>query len=306
MTSSSRATLCIFTLALTVAPLVGCGGSPTAAATPSSDPHASPPPEGTAISSAPQPSGTAIASDAPPSRAECDAFMDVVARTTIVRAAIQREPSTAEKAADWAQRVSEIAEAAQKLAIANNDLTIEKTNLIGRLTDLATDLRQLEAAEKTRDPLKASAAHKHVLSTSEQVEVLTREPAARCSGDPKLLRASPGRLPPAKVQDVVRDHAGDFKRCYEEGLKRDPKLAGRVALRFVIGTSGAVTDAKTVSPTDPIPPDAIAPPSASNLAALTDAKVLACAVDVVKKLTFAKPDGGAVTVVYPLTFASKP
>ncbi|MFO0588514.1 MAG: AgmX/PglI C-terminal domain-containing protein [Polyangiaceae bacterium] len=308
MSFSLRATLPVFVLALAAAPLTACGGPQAAASTPSPsvDPSASPTPAGTATSTAPQPSGTSIASDAPPTRAECDAFMDVVARTTVVRAAIQREPATAAKAADWAARVSEIAESANKLAIANDDLAIEKANLIGRLTDLATDLQKLEASEKTRDPVKTAAAHKHVLATSEQVEVLTREPAARCSGDPKLLQATPGRLAASKVQAVMQAHFDDFTKCYVDGLKRDPKLAGRIAIRFGISPAGAVSDARIVAPTDPIPPDAIAPPSTSTLPALTDAQVLSCAIAATNKLQFPKPDGGAVTVVYPFTFTRTP
>ena len=284
-------------------------GSPQSAGTaaapsPSSDETATTT-AATSPSSTPTSSGAA-ASDAPPTKAECDAFMDVVARTTIVRAAIQREPSTAAKAADWAARISELAEDAKRLAVSHPDLTIERINLIGRLTDLASDLRALEIAEKGRDPAKKAAAHKHVLETSEQVEVLTREPAARCAGDTKLLLPSPGRLAASKVMEVVRAHFDDFKKCYEDGLKRDAKLSGRVAVRFVIGASGAVDASAAVPPNDPIPPDAIAPPSTSALPALNDAKTLECAASTMKKLTFPKPDGGAVTVVYPFTFSTTP
>jgi hypothetical protein len=40
-----------------------------------------------------------------------------------------------------------------------------------------------------------------------------------------------------------------FRRCYEEGLRRDQRLAGRVALELVIGPSGAVERTVTSSAT---------------------------------------------------------
>jgi hypothetical protein len=40
-----------------------------------------------------------------------------------------------------------------------------------------------------------------------------------------------------------------FRRCYEEGLRRDQRLAGRVALELVVGPSGAVERTVTASAT---------------------------------------------------------
>jgi hypothetical protein len=40
-----------------------------------------------------------------------------------------------------------------------------------------------------------------------------------------------------------------FRRCYEEGLRRDQRLAGRVALELVVGPSGAVERAVTAGAT---------------------------------------------------------
>ncbi|MEO6601309.1 MAG: AgmX/PglI C-terminal domain-containing protein, partial [Polyangiaceae bacterium] len=52
-----------------------------------------------------------------------------------------------------------------------------------------------------------------------------------------------GRLPPEVVQRIVRQNYGRFRMCYENGLRSNPNLTGRVTARFVIGREGAVTNA---------------------------------------------------------------
>lgn len=93
-----------------------------------------------------------------------------------------------------------------------------------------------------------------------------------------------GRLPPERIQSVVRASFPTFKRCYEAGLARDPKLAGTVSVRFTIDTSGLVEGA------------------ANDGSSLPDQAVVACIVGAFGKLVFEKPNGGVVTVVYPIVF----
>ena len=94
-----------------------------------------------------------------------------------------------------------------------------------------------------------------------------------------------GRLPPEVIQRIVRQHFGIFRRCYQDGLKRDPSLAGRVAIKFVVDTTGAVSRADR-------------DPSTT----LSDAAVVSCVVSGFRSLSFPQPEGGIVTVVYPLIF----
>jgi hypothetical protein len=94
-----------------------------------------------------------------------------------------------------------------------------------------------------------------------------------------------GRLPPEAVQRVVRANAGRYRACYEAGLARNPSLEGRVAVKFVIDRSGAV---------------AVAQDGGSDL---PDAGVVACVVRSVLGLSFPSPEGGVVTVTYPLVFS---
>jgi hypothetical protein len=91
-----------------------------------------------------------------------------------------------------------------------------------------------------------------------------------------------GRLPPETIQAIVRANYDRVKHCYEAGLARDPKLAGRVGIRFVIARDGKVSSTRVADCT------------------LPDCSVAQCVRDEFKSLTFPEPEGGIVTVVYPL------
>jgi len=95
-----------------------------------------------------------------------------------------------------------------------------------------------------------------------------------------------GSLPPDVVRSVVQRHMARIRYCYEQGLTRDPSLAGTVKIRFVIAADGAV---------------ATATESDSTLGAPT---VTSCIVRTFQSMVFPAPSGGIVTVTYPLTFAS--
>lgn len=94
-----------------------------------------------------------------------------------------------------------------------------------------------------------------------------------------------GRLPPEIIQRVVRQNFGRFKACYEIGLRSNPSLAGRVAVRFVIGHDGAVGSA------------------ANGGSDLPDANVVSCVTRAFHGLSFPHPENGIVTVTYPIVFS---
>jgi Ca-activated chloride channel family protein len=94
-----------------------------------------------------------------------------------------------------------------------------------------------------------------------------------------------GRLPPEVIQRIVRMNFGRFRFCYEQGLRRDPRLGGRVAVRFVIGRDGAVAAAESAG------------------SDLPSGEVIGCVVRSFSALSFPQPEGGVVTVVYPIVFA---
>lgn len=94
-----------------------------------------------------------------------------------------------------------------------------------------------------------------------------------------------GRLPPEVIQRIVRQNFGRFRLCYENGLRTNSTLGGRVAVKFTIDKSGAV-----VSPAD----------GGSDL---PDKAVVSCVVKGFTNLSFPQPEGGTVAVVYPIVFA---
>jgi len=105
---------------------------------------------------------------------------------------------------------------------------------------------------------------------------------------PRIRTAEPtvgGRLPPEVVQRIVRQNFGRFRFCYERGLAQNPSLEGRVAVRFVIDRSGAVSTA------------------AAEPGGMPDPSVASCVAQGFLGLSFPPPEGGIVTVSYPIMFA---
>jgi hypothetical protein len=94
-----------------------------------------------------------------------------------------------------------------------------------------------------------------------------------------------GRLFPEVIQRIVRQNFGRFRLCYESGLRADPLLQGRVSIRFIIAKDGRVS-------------------STSNAGSdLPSTAVVACVARAFQGLAFPAPDGGIVTVTYPLVFS---
>lgn len=93
-----------------------------------------------------------------------------------------------------------------------------------------------------------------------------------------------GRLPADAIQRVVRQNFGRFRTCYEAALRTNPTLSGRIATKFVIDRSGAVSMAQDGGSDMP------------------DRSVVSCVVRNFSNLSFPAPDGGIVTVVYPIHF----
>lgn len=94
-----------------------------------------------------------------------------------------------------------------------------------------------------------------------------------------------GRLPAEVIQRIVRQNFGRFRLCYENGLRTSPTLQGRVAVKFVIDRSGAVSTAS------------------DGGSDLPDQGVVRCVVRGFGNLSFPQPEGGIVTVVYPISFS---
>jgi len=93
-----------------------------------------------------------------------------------------------------------------------------------------------------------------------------------------------GGLPSEVIARIVRQNFGRFRLCYEDALRKNPALAGRVAVRFGIDRSGAVSSV------------------ADGGSDIPDATMIACVTRGFGNLSFPQPEGGSVEVVYPIVF----
>ncbi len=94
-----------------------------------------------------------------------------------------------------------------------------------------------------------------------------------------------GHLPPEVIQRIVRQNDGRYRFCYQQALKTNPELTGRVAVKFLIARDGSVAF------------------SADGGSDIPDAGVRQCVVSSFTQLSFPAPDSGVVTVVYPIVFS---
>lgn len=107
----------------------------------------------------------------------------------------------------------------------------------------------------------------------------TRPPRIRPDGITTV-----GRLPSEVIQRIVRQNFGRYRFCYEQGLRTNPNLQGRVSVRFVIGRDGSVSQVQNGGSDMP------------------DANVVGCVVRSFYGLSFPSPENGIVTVSYPIMF----
>ena len=101
---------------------------------------------------------------------------------------------------------------------------------------------------------------------------------------PRGVTVVSGKIPGEVIQRIVRQSFGRFRVCYEAGLRNNPALSGRVAVRFAIDRHGAVANAS------------------NGGSDLPDSTVVSCIVRSFSGLSFPEPEGGLVTVVYPIRF----
>jgi hypothetical protein len=111
----------------------------------------------------------------------------------------------------------------------------------------------------------------------------------RASGTGVTLRQGAtqvtGQLPPEVIQRIVRQNFGRFRLCYENGLRSNPNLSGRVNVSFSIDGTGSVTEVK------------------DGGSDLPDSSVVTCVVHGFEKLSFPEPENKKpVKVVYPIIF----
>lgn len=118
------------------------------------------------------------------------------------------------------------------------------------------------------------------------------------TGFPPQERRYPFAFAPRKadltddqIVTTVKAHVGDIKACYEDALKEDSELKGKLVIEFTVGSDGKVISTRKVE---------------SNM---KSAKMEGCVLGKAKTWPFPKPKGvGNVVFPYPfdLTPVTKP
>jgi hypothetical protein len=104
-------------------------------------------------------------------------------------------------------------------------------------------------------------------------------------GGVKAATTISGKLPPEVIQRVVQKQFPRIRKCYADGLRDNPMLEGRMAVRLVIEKDGSVSSASDAGSTMP------------------DRNVSRCVLRTFHELHFPEPEGGGLlTLVYPIAF----
>lgn len=111
--------------------------------------------------------------------------------------------------------------------------------------------------------------------------------ATSTSAAPSASASAPvaGRLPPEVIQRIVHENAAGFQQCYEDAAKNSPNIHGRTSTRILIDRTGHVSISSDLGSEGTLP-----------------AEVGKCVAEHFEKLVFPAPEGGTLTVVYPLIF----
>lgn len=97
-----------------------------------------------------------------------------------------------------------------------------------------------------------------------------------------------GSLSKRIILRILKRRAGALLRCYHKGLKRKPNLRGRMAVKFIISSTGLVQHANVEAST------------------LGDKRVEQCVLKTIEKTKFPSCGGGGIVIVIvPIVFAIK-
>jgi hypothetical protein len=93
-----------------------------------------------------------------------------------------------------------------------------------------------------------------------------------------------GSIDKELVRKVIQDHAAQIRYCYEQQLAINPRLAGKVSIKWVINGDGSASS----------------PQVDGGATTLEDAKVHDCMMSRITSWQFPKPKGGGIAVItYP-------
>jgi TonB family protein len=134
------------------------------------------------------------------------------------------------------------------------------------------------------------------LDTKSATEVGTKVGRVEGRSTPGVVRArvtaipqsigGEGHLDRGEIQKVVNAHVHQVQGCYERQLMKDPSLAGKITLEWVIDGSGGVASVRVRQST------------------VHSAEVASCIQGAIQRWKFRAPQGGSVTVTYPFAFST--
>lgn len=148
-----------------------------------------------------------------------------------------------------------------------------------RLRRLPGDSALVEVRARPRDAMGQLDAYAGDRNSSRGSMGWLGTPGGGRARRPEPVR---GRLSREAIQQVVRVNLPEVRACYEAGLERQPELAGRVVVHFVIAANGAIDSAEVRED------------------GLGDGAVAECIVADIRGWHFPEPEGhGVVGVTYP-------
>jgi outer membrane biosynthesis protein TonB len=126
---------------------------------------------------------------------------------------------------------------------------------------------------------KAVATTKKDADTEKRIKV-------RVGGGTLGGMSGTGKIDKGSVARVFQRRKGAIKYCYEKALKTNPKVSGKVSIRFQIGTAGRITNVTVTANTT------------------GDSSIGACISGKVQSWRFPPAEGGAVTFTHTFILSS--
>ncbi|MGK4000882.1 AgmX/PglI C-terminal domain-containing protein [Sorangium sp. So ce1024] len=201
---------------------------------------------------------------------------------------------------------------AASVRVADPELGQEAKHVRESFSRTSTALRKLRASLILNKPnlKKAGAARAGLERELDKGAKVVRSIAGRCKSNPYEPMKGRAHIPPHVVRRVVHENFGAMRACYEKGLRKNPKLEGRIPVHLVVNAQGKVTYAGDADRPPADAPLLIALPSpgatapSSSAPPLRDEAVVDCVLGVFRGLRFpALADNKSVaTVVYPVVF----
>ncbi|WP_437631059.1 hypothetical protein [Sorangium sp. So ce854] len=204
----------------------------------------------------------------------------------------------------WAQAAS--------VRVADPELGRDARHVRESFSRTSTALRKLRASLILNKPnlKKAGAARAGLERELDKGAKVVRSIAGRCKTNPYEPMKGKAHIPPHVVRRVVHENFGPMRACYEKGLRKNPKLEGRIPVHLVVDGQGKVTYAGDADRPPADAPLLIALPSpgaaapSSPAPPLRDQAVVDCVLGVFRGLRFPAPADhkSVATVVYPVVF----